>query len=134
MRLAHLALLFFCISLPMYFMGLQSPIMQLANSQGNQLMSPSSIVTIIANNMINLAFLAIVAGIALALSAITGFSAIYIIPMLILYAVFQFVLIPSSSIFGVACASPDECMIQLAGTAFLNIILILAFIEFIVGR
>lgn len=137
MRLAHLALLFFCISLPMYFMGYQSPLMQLYDAQSHQLATPSTIINYIANNFLNLALLGLAAGVIFAVSALTGFSAVYAIPLLIVYAVFQFVLIPTSAVFNTSCGIGGLCApneVQVAGTVFLNLILWLAMIEFITGR
>lgn len=140
MRLAHLALLFCCISIPAYFIGWQSPFQVLIGTLGTS-WSLSDLIGLIASNMLNIALAAGIVGLALAVTMLTGFSAIYLVAALMLAVLVNYVLIPTQEFAIGGCGTiaagagaicvPDPVSITVR--VVLNLVVLLAFAEYISG-
>lgn len=142
MRMAHLVFLFVCISFPMYMIGLTSPLGNLIASQhlaGQPAGTPLDalgIIQILASNMANPYFAANVILLAVGTVLLGGFSAVFIIPALLFSAAINLIIIPSAAIMPGQCQGAGICLppeIQGVLTVFLNLILILAIMEYIRG-
>jgi hypothetical protein len=136
----------FSMSLVLYFMGFSSPLLYLWNNQGAHALEPVCDPATQLNcqntgvlNRLTMAILPsgdlLIAGlIALAITGLVasllgGFSAMFIIPLLIVSAVAVYLVLPFSFIFSMAM--PDEIRIPLF--VFMNIITVIAFIDFVRG-
>lgn len=148
-------ILLFCISLALYFVGYTSPLLQYYNCQGQNSLSGTDIVqgsghaiqncpgvangtqsAGIANAFINdttglilIGFVALIASGIISNLLGQGYSAIYIIPLLILMAVLNLVVFPMS--FITQSAMPDILKIILI--VFFNLLTVLAIISFVRG-
>jgi hypothetical protein len=148
MRLASYLVLLFSLSLVFYFLGYQSPLMQLLNNQGcsqaqidaaeaagtslNCSLTVSSFLQVLASNMTSDNALGALLGIAVVGAAVllTGFGAIYIVPLLMLLAFFNYVVFPISFILDPAL--PPIIKYPLA--VFFNLLTILAIVSFVRGN
>lgn len=139
MKLSHLAFLFLAICLPLYLMGYSPPLFQLYASQGNQPLDFLTLISNIASQMTNLAFAANVFLVALGAIALSGFSAVYVIPALIIAVVFNYVLVPTSFLIGSQCGLNGNASLCLPPvvvvllTILLNVLVVLTFAEYIRG-
>jgi len=89
--------------------------------------------------MTNLAFAANVFLVALGAIALSGFSAVYVIPALIIAVVFNYVLVPTSFLIGSQCGLNGNASLCLPPvvvvllTILLNVLVVLTFAEYIRG-
>lgn len=141
-------MLLFSLSLVFYFLGYQSPLMQTLNNQGctqaeidaaeaageslNCVLSMESFLRVLASNMTSDNALAAVLGIAVigAAALLTGFGAIYIIPLMMLLAFLNYVVFPLSFVFDPTMPG----MIKYPLVVFFNILTILPIVSFIRGN
>ena len=152
MRLETYIMLMFSISIVFYFLGYQSPLLMVLTNQGctqaqidaaeiagtslSCSITPASFLTVLASNMTidNMtsdnaiaALLAIaVTGAAVLLS---GFGAIYIIPLMMLLAFMNYVVFPISFIFDPLLPA----IIKYPLIVFFNLLMILSIISFTRG-
>jgi len=148
MRLGFYIMILFSLSLVFYFLGYQSPLLQTLNNQGctqaeidaaeasgeslNCALSVESFVRVLASNMTSDNALAAILGIAVigAAALLTGFGAIYIIPLMMLLAFLNFVVFPISFIFDPALPA----IIKFPFVVFFNLLTILAIVSFTRGN
>lgn len=148
MRLATYVILLFALSVVFYFLGYQSPLMQLLSNQGcseaqiaaaeasgeslDCNLNPATFLQTLASNMVSDNALAGLLGIAVigAVALLTGFGAIYIIPLMMLLAFLNFVVFPISFIFDPMLPA----LIKYPIIVFFNIITILAIVSFTRGN
>jgi len=141
MRMAHLALLFVCLSFPMYMLGYSSPLLNLYNEQGGQPITLQFILSNIAAKMFDPTFLATVIGFAVIATILSGFSAVYMIPLALFAIIFNYVIVPSSTLWTGSCSpqivgATALCVpvpIQIAVQLILNLIMLLTFTEYVRG-
>lgn len=143
MRLASYVLLLFSISLMFYFMGYQAPLTGLLlNGQNGQPVSAQGVINVIAQNIFNPAFVASVILITIGVGLLTGFSAVYLIPALLLSVILNMVVLPNSSLYTDACMSAaneagsaicSQAQFSLPITILLNLLLLLTIAEYIRG-
>lgn len=141
MRLAHLALLFVCISFPMYMIGYTSPLRGLYGQQGNTSIDIQTFITQnISNNLFNPSFIAGSLLLIVGTLFLSGFSAVFAIPLILFCLMINFVMIPSVAVWNGACsqqiASSALCLpeqAQIALSLFLNLLVLLGFAEYVRG-
>ena len=147
MRLTAFVIMMFSISLVMYFMGFQSPILYLWNNQGGTYMQPQCVATnnsaclqsgaanIVGNALVPggdtiLAGLTGLALVGVVASLLGGFSAVYILPLLIVSAVLGYLILPVSMLFSLAM--PDVVRIPLI--VLYNILVVITVVGFVRGQ
>jgi hypothetical protein len=141
MRMQTLVIFIFALCLVGYFMGMKSGMTDLLSNQGGTALSADSILHTIfpflASSTGVMAILGIVAvGV---FSMYAGFSAVFLIPAIILVAMMNYYIFPSSFFTDMSCVSMTalgECELSEFGipfTVFLNLLTILAIIDFIRG-
>lgn len=138
MRLQTFVVFVFAAVVMEFMMGINTP---MANVYAftQVVSSPSDFLGFVISNAISITAISLLVGATIALSVFTGFSAVFIIPLLILMVVVNWFVFPVE-MFGPACSAIVE-----AGTAcpnptyfmpiilFLNILAILTYIEFVRG-
>lgn len=141
MRLGAYIFLIFSISLVLYFMGYTSVLLELFGNQGSKpivlLCSEAEVgegCSGLINNMINAilnptGMLAVV-GLIVAVALITGFSAMYLIPLLLLIAILDFVVFPFSFILDPATLPPE---FGIPIIVLFNLLTVMAITNFIRG-
>lgn len=147
MRLETYIMLMFSISIVFYFLGYTSPLMMVLNNQGctqaqidaaaiagtslSCSITPSSFLTVLASNMTSDNAIAALLGIAVIGAAVllSGFGAIYIIPLMMLLAFMNYVVFPISFIFDPLLPA----IIKYPLIVFFNLLMILSIISFTRG-
>jgi hypothetical protein len=147
MRFETYVMLLFSLSVVFFFLGYQSPLMQVLNNQGcttaqiaaaeaagtslNCTITPSSFLSILASNMTSDNAIAALLGIAVIGAAVllSGFGAIYIIPLMMLLAFLNYVVFPISFIFDPALPA----LIKYPLVVFFNLLMILSVVSFTRG-
>lgn len=143
MRLQTYAMIIFGFCIVGWFLGMPSGFVTLWDeSNGN--LSPEFLIQRIGETMLNNLALAGVLGVLIAAAGLvaiyTGFSAMYVIPMLILLAIANLLIFPVNFFIDSSCTAIDSSAVCTPGLLgfpillFLNIITILAFVEFIRGQ
>ena len=103
-----------------------APAFDKLNAIQSALTSPTAFLQLIANNMISVGVLGVALGIIAAISIFTGFSAVFIIPLLILLVVVNWFAFPMELLSG-------SSTFLVPVVVFLNICAILTYIEFVRG-
>jgi hypothetical protein len=148
MRLETYIMLLFSITIVFYFLGYQSPLMQVLTNQGctqaqidaaalagtslNCSITPASFLTVLASNMTSDNAIAALLGIAVIGAAVllSGFGAIYIIPLMMLLAFMNYVVFPISFIFDPLLPA----IIKYPLIVFFNLLMILSIVSFTRGN
>jgi hypothetical protein len=132
MKFTAYILMMLSLSIVFYFAGYHSPLEQLLfgqyQSSDTQAYQPLSPIVIVA--AIFIAF----AGAAIAVSFLTGFSAMYIIPALLLSTFLVFMVFPTSLLINTAIfPSPDYDLVRIPLLAIFNIFTLLSILNFVRG-
>jgi hypothetical protein len=127
MRLQTYFILIFCMCLVFYFMGFQSAMFQLTDQQGNP--DPKSFFGAIAQNITSENLVWTLLGLAAVGigTYLTGFSAMFIIPLLILVTILNLVVVSPSIFLG--SNTPYGSLFY----TFFYLLAILAYVEFVRG-
>lgn len=135
MRFVAYVMLLFCVSLMLYFMGYR-PIIDLFNAKGSGILAiscpvdpsnPTAIPICTNQDYVMGAVFLFILGATGLVALMSGFAALYVIPMLLLMAVLNFFIFPLNFIFG----APE--LLRIPVLAFYNIITVLAAMNFIRG-
>jgi hypothetical protein len=130
MRFTAYIIFVFSVSLVLYFLG-YGPIVNVFNSRGGSILNidcPEGTPFCTDNNVIlGAIFSVVLLAVGALILLITGFSAMYIIPAVILIAVLNFLIFPFDFIF----SAPTYISVPIV--AFFNIISVLAVLNFIRG-
>jgi hypothetical protein len=135
MRFATYILLIFCMSVVAYWMGVTSPFWAAWEQQGEEAMGFESVMKVILGSItvnadvISAALLALVVT-AIATSLLGGFSATFVVPLLLLLAVAQYFILPISFLFDLTI--PIQMRAPLI--FLLNMMMVLAIMDFIRGK
>jgi hypothetical protein len=141
MRFSAYIIFMLCITLVLYFMGFQG--MGLTDAMGQPLSISSIIPNIITNlfapngsGIVNLV-VSIVGGTIIA--ALSGFSAIYIVPLAMIMLTLNYFILPTSFLYNGACAAGVQCVSLIPGPLKLplfllfNTLLVLSILDFTRG-
>jgi len=140
MRLVAFVILMFSMAVVFYFMGFQSPLLSVYSAQGGQNINPASFLQLLGQSILNNAAAAGLLGLAIAATSVaalilSGYSAIYLIPIIFLGAVLNLLVFPISSVLGqcntTACSTPPELSIPLI--VFFNLLWLLTLLGFARG-
>ena len=135
MRFATYVFLLLSISIVFYFLGNTSILSDILSRQGDKPIDPANILGLLASEILSgglntLGPLIGVASIAAVVSLLGGYSATFIIPLLILLIVLNYTIFPLSFLL-----SPDlPALIKIPLWVTFNILTILALLDFVRGR
>lgn len=134
MRFAAYVVLLFSISVMLWMFGYPSTIMYLYEQSAEEATDPASLIYSMASNLLNseagIVLLGLT-GLAVVLATFLsgGFIAMFIVPMIIMMAVLNFLVFPLSFLFDAAL--PLE--IRVIGIVFFNMLTVLATLSFVRG-
>ena len=135
MRMANYILLMFCFGVVAYWMGVPTPFQAAWQAQGETYMSFDNVLKVIIGSFIKNGDVWIVALLALTLAPfasglMTGFSAMFVIPALILMAFAQYFIFPISFLFD----NTIDPMVRIPLIFLLNMVMVFAVVDFIRGK
>lgn len=134
MRFAAYIVLLFSISVMFWMFGYPSAIMYLYTQSAEEATDPAALIFLMASNLLNseagIVLLGLT-GVAVILAAFLsgGFIAMFIVPMIIMMAVLNFLVFPLSFLFDASL--PME--IRVIGVLFFNMLTVLATLSFVRG-
>lgn len=132
MRLSNYIMLMFAITVMFYFLGYPTLLVNFLLPNQGGFLDLSTLLRSLFDSITTpsgLAALGISVAAAAVLTFLSGFGAIYIIPLFILIAIANFFLFPISFLLSQSLPAPAELVLQV----FFNVIQILAVIDFIRG-
>jgi hypothetical protein len=143
MRLTTYFIIMFSLQVMLYFMGYQSPLLGLWGLFGGSI-DITTVATTIANAVTTTnPLVVLLGGLVIGVSLLAGFSAMFIIPLMILLGLLNYIVIPVQVFLPAGCASPASAALLgvvctpdplgLIVILFLNICTVLTFVEFVRG-
>lgn len=139
MRLQTWAILVFSACLVGWFLGYPTPLMKIQTAT-SIISNPSAFLSLVMSNIVTVTAAGALIGLVIGLSIFTGFSAVFVIPlmMLLVLVALNFLLFPVGLFLDPACAiaGSTACTatsFSLPVWSFLNLITILMMVEFIRG-
>jgi hypothetical protein len=134
MRFEAYVIFMLCIAAVFYMIGLDEPLVTLYDSQDGQFVKLNSPDDSDGDNFFNILIYGIAGSVAIAavaIALITGYSAMFIIPLIMVFLILNFFVFPFSSVLGIA-GMPEVVGYLLV--VFFNGITVLALMSFIRGR
>lgn len=133
MRFGAYVMLMFSIALVMYLLGFQSILLYIWTNQNENALEHKDVLTEIAHSITSEEGLQLLLGIAVigvVATLLGGFGATFLVPLLILLVVLNYVVFPISFLI-----DPNvPAIIRIPAIIFINILTILSILDFIRGR